>query len=178
MDRTASTPRGDSLQEVTIRRAGPADAGLVHDLILELAKSQGLENRVRSSAQDIAREGFGEMPAFEALIAERWGESVGLCLFFDSFSSWSGRRGVCVQDLYVADRARGLGLGRRLLANAAAIVQARGGSYLRLAVDAGNASAQDFYERIGLRPSSTERFYQARDREFVDLAKSARAMGT
>lgn len=177
MGPTAPTPRRDGLETVAVRRAGPGDARLVHDLVLKLAKSLGAENRVFSSAKDIEREGFGSTPAFEALIAECCGEAVGLCLFFDSFSSWSGRRGVYVQDLFVAEGARGLGLGRRLLAEAAAIGHARGGNYLRLSVDADNASAQDFYERVGLRRSSTERIYQMRDREFTDLAESARGTG-
>jgi ribosomal protein S18 acetylase RimI-like enzyme len=174
MGRTAATTRRESLEDITVRRAGLADARLVHDLILDLAKSLGAESKVRSSAEDIARAGFGPAPVFEALIAERRGGAVGLCLFFDSFSSWNGRRGVYVQDLYVAEGARGVGLGRRLLAEAAAIVRARGGTYLRLSVDADNAAARDFYERVGLRRASTERIYQVRDREFAELAESAR----
>ena len=174
MTSSASTSDLRNLADVTIRRAGPLDARLVHDLILALAGNLGATRKVTSVAEDIEREGFGAKPAFQALIAERDGEAVGLCLFFDSFSSWSGRRGVYVQDLYVAESARGLGLGRRLLAEAAAIVQARGGCYLRLSVDADNAGAQDFYESVGLHWSSTERIYQVREGEFIDLARSAK----
>ena len=98
---------------------------------------------------------------------------VGLCLFFESFSSWDGRCGVYVQDMYVAEAARGHGLGRRLLAEAAAISRARGGSYLRLSVEADNDSAQAFYQRVGLAWSSRERIYQVRDDDFAALARDA-----
>jgi len=174
MTQAASNIDPDGQVDVIIRRAVRADARLIHGLIVKLARSLGTTQKVTSSVADIEREGFGDRPAFEVLIAERRAKAVGFCLFFDSFSSWSGGRGVYVQDLFVSRSARGLGLGRRLLAEAAAIVRARGGSYLRLSVEAENASAQAFYERIGLHRSSTERIYQARDGEFKELADSAK----
>ncbi len=90
-----------------------------------------MTGKVASRVEDIRDRGFGADPAFEALIAERDGAPVGLCLFFESFSTWDGRRGVYVQDIYVSEAARGLGLGRRLLAEAAAVSRARGGSYTK-----------------------------------------------
>lgn len=178
MARAASSPDRTNPEDVSIRRAGRGDAQLIHALILDLAASLGTAGKVASCARDIEREGFGAKPAFEALIAERRGAAVGLCLFFDSFSSWSGRRGVYVQDLYVAESARGLGLGRRLLAEAAAIVRARGGNYLRLSANADNAPARAFYECVGLRRSSTERIYQIRERAFEELAGGAKGTAT
>ena len=153
-----------------IRRAGAADAGAIHTLVVELAATLGMADRVASSIADIRDRGFGADPAFEALIAERDGAAVGLCLFIESFSSWDGRRGVYIQDIFVSEAARGLGLGRRLLAEAAAISQARGGSYLRLSVEAENLRAQAFYQRVGLAWSSSERIYQVRGDDFAKLA--------
>ena len=144
----------------TIRRATEADAGTIHALVIELAAAIGGTRKVASRVEDIRDQGFGADPAFEALIAERGGAAVGLCLFFESFSTWDGRRGVYVQDIYVSEAARGLGLGRRLLAEAAAISRARGGSYLRVSVEAENDRAQAFYRRIGLAWSRGERIYQ------------------
>ena len=139
--------------------------------MIELAAAIGRTGKVASRVVDIRDQGFGADPAFEALIAERDGAAVGLCLFFESFSSWDGRRGVYVQDIYVAEAARGLGLGRRLLAEAAAISRARGGSYLRLSVAAENDQAQAFYQRIGLAWSRSERIYQVRGDDFAALAQ-------
>jgi ribosomal protein S18 acetylase RimI-like enzyme len=157
----------------TIRRATEADAGIIHALVIELAAAIGMTGKIASRIEDIRDQGFGPDPAFEALIAERDGAAVGFCLFFESFSSWDGRRGVYVQDIYVAEAARGLGLGRRLLADAAAISRARGGSYLRLSVAAENDQAQAFYQRIGLAWSGSERIYQVRGDDFAALAQDA-----
>ena len=97
---------------MTIRRAIEADAGTIHALVIELGAAVGMTGKVASRVEDIRDQGFGADPAFEALIAERDGAAVGLCLFFESFSTWDGRRGVYVQDIYVSEAARGLGLGR------------------------------------------------------------------
>ena len=157
----------------TIRRASEADAGTIHALVVELATAIGMTGKVASRIEDVRDRGFGADPAFEALLAERGGAPVGLCLFFESFSTWDGRRGVYVQDIYVSEAARGLGLGRRLLAEAAAISRARGGSYLRLSVEAENDRAQAFYARAGLAWSRSERIYQARGDDFAALARDA-----
>ncbi len=156
-----------------IRRATEADAETIHRMVLDLAEGIGQGHNVTSSARDIRAHGFGPEAAFEALIAEMNGAAVGLCLFFESFSSWEGRRGVYVQDIFVSDSARGLGLGRRLLAEAAALSAARGGSYLRLSVEADNETALAFYARVGLRWSTNERIYQVRGEAFAALAGSA-----
>ncbi len=156
-----------------IRRATEADAGAIHARVIELAAAIGMAGKVASRIEDIREQGFGADPAFEALIAERDGAPVGLCLFFESFSTWDGRRGVYIQDIYVSEAARGLGLGRRLLAEAAAISRARGGSYLRLSVEAENDKAQAFYRRIGLTWSATERIYQVRGENFAAFAQDA-----
>ena len=157
----------------TIRRATEADAAAIHAMVVELAASIGRTDQVASRVEDIRDQGFGADPAFEALIAERDGVPLGLCLFIESFSTWDGRRGVYVQDMYVAEAARGLGLGRRLLAEAAAISHARGGSYLRLSVESDNRGAQDFYQRVGLTWSDRERIYQVRGDDFAALARVA-----
>jgi len=165
-------PNPDS-KKLVIRRATPSDAAQIHRLILDFADSLGTVERVSASAEDFARASQGEPPAFEALIAERGGAPIGLCVFLNSFSTWTGRRGIYIQDLYVAASARGLGLGRRLLAEAAAIAHARGGNYLRLSVDIDNEGAKAFYRRLGLHQSSDERIYQVRGQDFAELAARA-----
>ncbi len=178
MTRDISKPDARETGAPVIRRATEADAEAIHRMVLDLAEGIGQGHNVTSSAQDIRAHGFGPEAAFEALIAESNGAAVGLCLFFESFSSWDGRRGVYVQDLYVSEAARGLGLGRRLLAEAAAFSSARGGSYLRLAVDSGNVTAQAFCERVGLRWAAEERIYQARGDAFAALVESAKRTGS
>lgn len=164
MAKPASAPR------VSVRRAERSDAQAIHDLVVELARAHDAMDKVASSVEDIARDGFGDDPAFEALLAELDGEPVGLCLYFGSYSTWRGQRGLYVQDLVVADRARGLGIGTRLLTEAAAIGKARGCGYLRLSVEADNARAQAFYARHGLAARPAERIYQIDDTGFDRLA--------
>lgn len=159
-----------SAPHIAVRRAERSDAQAIHDLIVELARAHDEMDRVASGVEDIARDGFGDDPAFEALLAELDGEPVGLCLYFGSYSTWRGQRGLYVQDLVVADRARGLGIGRRLLAEAAALGKARGCGYLRLSVDAANARAKAFYARHGLAARPAERIYQIDDAGLDRLA--------
>lgn len=159
--------------EITIRLARREDAAAIHDLVVDLARSRRAESKVESRIADIERDGFGDNPAFEALLAEVGGRVVGLSLFFGSYSTWRGQRGVYLQDLVVAESARGLGLGARLLAATAALCRARGGGYLRLSVDDDNPRARAFYRRCGLSHSKSE-LIQVIDRQgFIDLAKSA-----
>ncbi len=178
MTRDISKPDARETGAPIIRRATETDAEAIHGLVLDLAESIGLTHKVASSAHDIRSHGFGPEAAFETLIAESNGAAVGLCLFFESFSSWDGRRGIYVQDLFVSEAARGLGLGRRLLAEAAALSAARGGSYLRLAVDSGNVAAHAFYEHVGLRRAAEERIYQARGDDFAALVESGKRTGS
>ncbi len=177
MTRGTSKPGHRDAHGPVIRRAGEADAQTIHGMVLALAESIGKRHLVASSVHDIRSNGFGSDPAFDALIAESNGAAVGLCLFFESFSTWDGRRGVYVQDIFVSEAARGMGLGRRLIAAAAALSNARGGSYLRLSVEAENVMAQTFYERVGLRWSATERIYQVRGAGFAALVESADRTG-
>jgi ribosomal protein S18 acetylase RimI-like enzyme len=158
---------------VVVRLAGRADAPAIYDLIRELARARGALHKVRSTLEGIERDGFGPDPAFEALIAEVDGRAVGLCLFFGSYSTWRGSRGIYVQDLIVADSARSLGVGQRLLAATAALARARGGSYLRLSVDDDNVRAQTFYRRSGFGHSESELIYVLDEGDFTGLAESA-----
>ena len=161
---------------ITVRLARKADAAAVYDLVVELAHARDAMEKVVSSAADIERDGFGENPAFEALVAELDGKPVGLCLFFGSYSTWRGQRGLYVQDLVVADAARSLGVGRRLLAEAAALAKARGAGYLRLSVDDDNAGAQHFYQRTGFKHSTSELIYVLDNDSFMELADAGSEM--
>jgi GNAT superfamily N-acetyltransferase len=160
-------------QQVVIRRAEATDAQAVYELVVALAEARDAMDKMVSSVEDIARDGFAADPAFEALIAEVGGKAVGLCLYFGSYSTWRGQRGLYVQDLIVAENARSLGVGRRLLAATAALAKARGDGYLRLSVEADNAHAQAFYQRGGFRHSEAELIYVLDDADFDDLAGGA-----
>ena len=133
-----------------IRRAEPKDAATIVRLARALAvyEHEPVE-RVRMTESDVLRDGFGENPRFEVLLAELGGRVVGFALFFENYSTWEGRPGIYVEDLFLEEPARGSGLGRELLAEIARIAQARGCVRIDLAVMDWNPT-RGFYEQLGL----------------------------
>ncbi|AZO13220.1 MULTISPECIES: GNAT family N-acetyltransferase [unclassified Mesorhizobium] len=120
----------------------------------------GAHQEIKSTPEDLSRYGFGDQPAFSTLIAEVHGEFAGLCLHFPIFSTWMGRPGVYVQDLYVEDRFRGRRIGEKLLRRVARECRAAGGVYLRLSVDTDNDTAKAFYERLGIGWANYEQVHK------------------
>ncbi|MER8882295.1 GNAT family N-acetyltransferase [Mesorhizobium sp. M0678] len=145
-----------ALPEINIRPGTVEDVETIHAALLRLGAHVGAHQEITSTAQDLRTYGFGEKPAFSTLIAEVGGEFAGLCLYFPIFSTWMGRPGVYVQDLYVEDRFRGRRIGERLLRRVAAQCRKAGGVYLRLSVNTDNKTAKAFYERLGIGWSSYE----------------------
>ncbi|MGH6917913.1 MAG: GNAT family N-acetyltransferase [Geminicoccaceae bacterium] len=141
------------MPSVTIRQARPSDAATIVRLVRELAAFEGLLDQVRLTAVDVLRDGFGERPRFECLLAEVDGAAVAFVLYFEDYSTFEGRSGIFVEDLYVAEAARGRGIGRRLLARLAQLAIERDCRRLDLCVLHWNP-ARGFYERLGFLHSS------------------------
>lgn len=138
------------MASITIREANSGDATTIVALIRELAAFEHLEDQVRLAEADVVRDGFGERPYFECLIAAVDGEPAGFALYFHNYSTFEGRPGIYVEDVYVRESARGLGVGRKLMARLAAIALERGCRRLDLWVLHWNP-ARDFYHRLGFR---------------------------
>jgi len=155
---------------LALRAATVADAAFFHAALLGIARAVDEVEKVACSMADLVAYGFGPDPHFEVVIAEADGVPAGMCLFFRSFSTWLGRPGVYVQDLFVAPDFRSLGVGRALLRRVAAISRDRGGVYLRLSVDTENFIAQGFYARLEIGRSDTEQVHAAYGEAFLNLA--------
>jgi GNAT superfamily N-acetyltransferase len=155
---------------LSIRPATPGDAETIHRSILDLARHVGEMHKVRSTAADLARHMFGADPALYGLVAEVAGAYAGRSLYFRSFSTWHGRPGVYVQDLWVEERFRGGKVGEALLQRVASLARASGGIYMRLAVDVRNFGAQRFYSRLGIVHSDTEQVHAIYGDAFMALA--------
>lgn len=137
------------MSEVLIRPATADDAGTLLRLIKELAEFEKLEHEVRATEADLVREGFGPTPRYQALLAALDGTAVGFALYFHSFSTFTGRSGLYLEDIFVSERARGRGLGRKLMARLAAIAAERNCARLDLSVLHWNP-ARRFYDRLGM----------------------------
>ena len=136
---------------VVIRFATPADMGLILGLVRELAHYERQPGAVTATEEDLRRYGFGPDRRFEALLAFSETKPAGFALFFPNFSTWLGRPGLFLEDIYVAEWARKHGVGRRLMARLAAIALERGWGRLDLNVLHWNP-AREFYARIGMHP--------------------------
>lgn len=157
-------------RHIHLRPANVDDAPYIHSALLGIAHTVNELDKVRCDVADLIEYGFGSDQHFETVIAEVDGDPAGMCLFFRSFSTWLGRPGVYIQDLYVEDKFRGLGIGAKLLRRVAAIVRDRGGVYMRLSVDTENFGAQDFYMRLEIKFSDTEQVHAAYEDAFLNLA--------
>ncbi|MGN1286008.1 MAG: GNAT family N-acetyltransferase [Bradyrhizobium sp.] len=134
---------------LTIRRARPDEAGLVFSLVRELADYEKLLHEVRASEADIAEALFGESPRLFCDIAEWNGEPAGFAVWFVNFSTFAGRHGIYLEDLFVRPALRGNGIGKALLVHLAKHCLANGWSRLQWAVLDWNAPSIAFYKSLG-----------------------------
>lgn len=134
---------------LSIRPAIPADLPLIAALIEGLAEYERLTDQLRFDMALLGKHLFGPRPHAEVLIGEVDGMAHGFALFFHNFSTFEGRPGVYLEDLFVRPEARGLGLGKALLAELARIAIDRECARLEWSVLDWNIPAIDFYKRLG-----------------------------
>lgn len=134
---------------VAIRRARPDEAGLVLSLVRELASYEKLLHEVEATEADIGAALFGSHPRLFCEIAEWEGEPVGFAVWFINFSTFSGRSGIYLEDLFVRPAQRGNGIGKALLAHLARQCVENGWSRLQWSVLDWNTSSIEFYKSLG-----------------------------
>jgi len=145
----------DAVQaSIRIRAARRSDVPLILALIRELAAYERLAHEVVARQDTLAATLFGRKPSAEVLIAEAEGAPAGFALFFHNYSTFLGRPGIFLEDLFVRSEARGHGVGRALLARLAAIVVERGCGRLEWSVLDWNESAIGFYRKLGAAAQS------------------------
>jgi GNAT superfamily N-acetyltransferase len=132
----------------TIRAAIPADVPLILDFIRALAVYERAPEAVIATEADLLRDGFGPNPFYFCLIAEQDGQPAGFALYFFDYSTWLGRPGIYLEDLFVHPEFRGLGIGKALLKQVAAIAVEKGCSRLKWSVLDWNTPAIDFYRAM------------------------------
>ena len=134
---------------LNIRPATKDDTFLLKTLIHELAEFEHLEHETIVTEEDILRDGFGAHPKFRALIAEWDGQPSGYALFFEFYSTFQGRPGLFLEDIFVRPALRGKGIGTDLLARVANIAWEEGYFCLRWEVLDWNKPAIEFYKKLG-----------------------------
>lgn len=137
---------------IRTRQAQVEDFELVADFICKLADYERLRHEVQFDPGTLRRHLFGERPAAEVLIGEVDGAPAGFALYFQTFSTFEGKPGIHLEDLFVEPHARGSGLGRALLRRLAELVVERGGARLEWAVLDWNELGKGFYRTIGAAP--------------------------
>jgi GNAT superfamily N-acetyltransferase len=148
-----SAPAGKSdLPGLMIRRATVADVGTILNLIRELATYERAPDQVTATAEQLVDVLFGKKPAAEVLLAFEREEPVGFAVYFYNFSTWLGRPGLYLEDLFVRPEQRGKGFGRALLVELAKIARDRGCGRMEWAVLDWNEPAIEFYRKLGSKP--------------------------
>ena len=154
-----------------IRPATPADVPLILHLVRELAEFEREPDKVVATEPLLQDALFGAHPAAEAVIAELDGKPVGMALFFHNFSTWTGWRGLYLEELYVTPEARGAGVGKALLQHLAALAVARGCTRFEWSVLDWNEKAIAFYRSMGALPMEEWTVYRVTWEALATLAE-------
>lgn len=157
-----------------IRTAQPDDVALILALIGELAEYEKLSDQVIAAPEQLAEHLFGPRPYAEVLIGEVDGQAAGFALFFHNYSTFLGKPGIYLEDLYVRPIARGAGLGKALLGSLAGLAVERGCGRLEWSVLDWNQPAIGFYQRLGAEPLDAWTQYRLTGPALRELAEKAR----
>jgi GNAT superfamily N-acetyltransferase len=132
-----------------IRAATAADIPLILAFIRALAEFERAPDAVTATEEGLLRDGFGPNPFYSCLIAEHDGQPAGFAFYFFNYSTWKGRPGIYLEDLFVHPEFRGLGIGKALLERVAAIAVEKGCERMQWEVLDWNTPAIDFYRAMG-----------------------------
>ncbi len=144
----------------SVRGAVEGDLALIIALIRELAVYEKLEHEISSDPERMRRDLFGPRPVAEVLIAEWAGEPVGFALFFQNYSTFVGKPGLYLEDLFVKPAFRGRGLGKALILEIARLAVERDCGRFEWTVLDWNKPSIEFYEALGAKPMSDWTIYR------------------
>jgi GNAT superfamily N-acetyltransferase len=142
----------ETTSNLQIRHANADDVALILRLIRELAEYERAPNDAVATEPQLRDVLFGDQPAAEVLLAFADGAPIGFAVYFFNFSTWLGRPGLYLEDLFVKPEVRGKGYGRALLTRLAGIALERGCGRMEWAVLDWNEPAIQFYKKLGAKP--------------------------
>jgi GNAT superfamily N-acetyltransferase len=136
---------------LSIRPATTQDARLILDFIRDLAEYERAPEAAVATEADLLRDGFGPNPKFHCVIAEWNGQPAGFAFYFYNYSTWQGRPGLYLEDLFVRPQYRGKGIGKALLVHLAQVAVRENCGRFQWQVLDWNTPAIQFYESLGAR---------------------------
>lgn len=158
---------------LNIRPATETDIPLILDFIAELAEYEKEPEAAVATAEDLKRDGFGEQPLFYAVIAEWKSKPAGFAFYFFNYSTWQGRPGLYLEDLFVRPAFRGKGIGKGVLVHLAQIALQKNCGRMQWQVLDWNTPAIEFYNALKARPLSEWITYRLEDEGIVHLAHTS-----
>ena len=160
------------MKDFTIRPATEADIPTILNLIKDLAEYEREPQAVVATPAELRAVLFGPKPAAEVVLALEGGEAVGFAVYFYNFSTWLGRPGLYLEDLFVRPADRGKGYGRALLEKLAQIAHERDCGRMEWAVLDWNEPAIEFYKKLGAQPMKEWTVFRLTREEIKELAKA------
>ena len=161
------------MPETRVREASEGDVPLILSLIRELAEYEKLSDEVVATEEGLREGLFGERRYAEVLVAEHDGAPAGFALFFHNFSTFLGKPGIYLEDLYVKPEFRGAGIGKELLVHLARLAKRRDCGRLEWWVLDWNEPSIGFYKRLGAVPMDDWTVYRVSGSALEDLASEA-----
>ncbi len=158
------------MERFQIRRATETDVPIILGLIRDLAEYERAPDAVVATEMGLREVLFGAKPSAEVLLALENGEPVGFAVYFSNFSTWLGRAGLYLEDLFVRPENRGKGYGRALLTRLAQIAKERGCGRMEWAVLDWNEPAIQFYRKLGATPMHEWTVFRLTAEEIAALA--------
>jgi GNAT superfamily N-acetyltransferase len=155
-----------------IRSATIEDVPVIRELIRALAEYERAPNEAIATAEGLREVLFGEKPAAEVLLAFENGDAVGFAAYFFNFSTWLGKPGLYLEDLFVRPEIRGKGFGRALLRRLAQIARERDCGRMEWAVLDWNEPAIGFYKKLGAKPQDGWTVFRLTSDGIAKLAES------
>lgn len=159
------------MNSIEIRNAGPEDVPLILTFIKELALYEKLSHAVVATEELLREHLFGANPKAEVVLAYYENKPVGFALFFHNFSTFVGRPGIYLEDLFVRESVRGKGIGKALLIHLAKIAVERNCGRFEWAVLDWNSPAIEFYKSLGAQPIDDWTIFRVAGDALIQLAK-------
>ena len=159
------------MNTIFVRQAHYQDASTILRFVTELARYENAESEVVATINDITATIFSDSATTHALICEFNGNPIGFAVYFFNYSTWQGKNGLYLEDLYVTPEARGIGAGKSLFKALAKIAQEKQCGRFEWSVLDWNKPAIDFYESIGAKPKSEWVGYRLTKDQFSSLVE-------